>query len=113
MPKEQDPDCFFNELGPLPTATRTAIPIVTEKQAAEMRRVEEQRKETQDKQPAEVEIVIEVATLEEVEAILNKREQKLLGYGITKEDIEAKLNAFRSAWIESNNNMQRAEQERQ
>ena len=52
--------------------------------------------------------MIEVATLEEVEAILKKREEELLGYGITKEDIEAKLNAFRTAWFESNN-MKRAE----
>ena len=64
MPREQDPDHFFKELDPLPTATRTAIPIVTEQQAAEMRRVEEQRKETQDKQKTdEVEILIEVTTL--------------------------------------------------
>ena len=77
-----------------------------------MRRVEEERTKTQDKQPREVEIVIEVATLEEVEAILKKREEELLRYGITKKDIEAELNAFRTAWFESNNK-KRAEQERQ
>ena len=102
MPEEQETDHFFNKLDPLPTTTQTAIPIVSEQQAAEMRRVEEERKKTQDKQPPEVEIVIEVATLEEVEAILKKRLEELLGYGITKEDIEAKLNAFRTAWFESN-----------
>ena len=75
-----------------------------------MRRVEEQRKETQDKQPPEVEILIEANTLEELEAILKKREDELLGYGITKENIESELNAFRSAWIEANDNMQRVEQ---
>ena len=112
MPEQQETDCIFNGLGPLPTATRTAIPIVSEQEAAEMRRVEEERKKTQDKQRHEVEIVIEVATLEEMEAILNKREEELLGYGITKENIEAELNAFRTAWFESNNK-KHAEQERQ
>ena len=93
---------------------RTAIPIVTEQQAAEMIRVEEQRKETQDKQqPPEVEILIEANTLEELEAILKKREDELLGYVITKENIESELNAFRSAWIEANDNMQCAKQQRQ
>ena len=43
---KQDQDHLFNELDPLPRATRIAIPIVTKQQAAEMRRVEEQRKET-------------------------------------------------------------------
>ena len=75
-----------------------------------MRRVEEQRKETHDKQqPREVEILIEAATLKELETILKKRKDELLGYGITKENIESKLNAFKSAWIEANENMQRAE----
>ena len=51
--------------------------------------------------------------MEELETILKKRDNELLGYGITKEKIESELNAFKSAWIEANKNMQHAEQERQ
>ena len=61
-----------------------------------MRRPEELRKAMQDKQQVakkadSIKIIIEAKTTKELEAVLQRREEELIGYDITKENIDNDL----------------------
>ncbi len=104
-------------LNPLPTATRTTLPIITEQEAEQIRRAaeetraEELRKQAEDARQASMnEITIEASTIEELEDILQKREGELAGYGITKDVIDRELNLVRAAFVEEMEKGKKAEE---
>lgn len=138
MPEEQEQDeQFFDQLGPLPTAKRTNLPVVTEQEAREIREEEERRKEAEESQHRKeaeeersremeeerrrkeaeqhrrrpTEIIIEAETLEEVEVILQNREIELLSYGITKDTIDKEFALARAAWEKEMQKRQQQPQE--